>query len=274
MKEITEKDVRKLFNELKNDDIWKIITPIENVDKTVFEKYEDYKYPFKEHGLGLINGPSTYNSISNFFHQDLRLNCGSYGFEAPIEVWTKGTAKDIWKCLGPIWRGINSMKKVNIDGEEKLRGGSLVEASYMSAFRLGTYIATQFKPNVAKAIYQMTDAKKVLDTSCGWGDRLAGFYTSDAEEYIGCDPNPNTFSKYYQQIETYEKLLGNTDVKIHAGKMTENSASFIGVEGKKKVRIYRCGAEDLPWDEINNVDCAFTSPPYFSTEEYNKGGEH
>ena len=142
LKEITEKDVRKLFNELKNDDIWKIITPIENVDKTVFEKYEDYKYPFKEHGLGLINGPSTYNSISNFFHQDLRLNCGSYGFEAPIQVWTEGTAKDIWKCLGPILRGINSMKKVNIDGEEKLRGGSLVEASYMSAFRLGTYIAT------------------------------------------------------------------------------------------------------------------------------------
>ena len=172
LKEITEKDVRKLFNELKNDDIWKIITPIENVDKTVFEKYEDYKYPFKEHGLGLINGPSTYNSISNFFHQDLRLNCGSYGFEAPIQVWTEGTAKDIWKCLGPIWRGINNMKKVNIDGEEKLRGGELTNASYMSAFRLGTYIATQFKPNVAKAIYQMTDAKKVLDTSCGWSSSL------------------------------------------------------------------------------------------------------
>ena len=28
------------------------------------------------------------------------------------------------------------------------------------------------------------------------------------------------------------------------------------------------------FNEINNVDCAFTSPPYFSTEEYNKGGEH
>ena len=121
LKEITEKDVRKLFNELKNDDIWKIIKPIENVEKTIFEKYEDYKYPFKEHGLGLINGPSTYNSISNYFHQPLRLNCGSYGFEAPIKVWTEGTSKDIWKCLGPIWRGINSMKKVTIDGEEKLK---------------------------------------------------------------------------------------------------------------------------------------------------------
>jgi len=274
LKEIKEDDVRKLFNELKNDDIWSIIKPIENIDKTVFEKYEDYKYPFSEHGLGLIDAPSTYNSISNYFHQELRLNCGSYGFKAPITVWTQGTAKDIWKCLGPIWRGINNMKKVDIDGEEKLRGGSLTNASYMSAFRLGTYIATQFKPNVAKAIYHMTDAKKVLDTSCGWGDRLAGFYTSDAEEYIGCDPNPGTFQKYYHQIETYEKFLGNKNVKIFAGQSNQNTPPYITVEGKKKVTIYRCGAENLPWKEIKNIDCAFTSPPYFSTEEYNKGGEH
>ena len=43
--------------------------------------------------------------------------------------------------------------------------------------------------------------------------------------------------------------------------------------GKKTTQIYNCGAEDLPWDEISNVDCAFTSPPYFSTERYNEGGE-
>ena len=24
----------------------------------------------------------------------------------------------------------------------------------------------------------------------------------------------------------------------------------------------------MPWDEISNVDCAFTSPPYFDTEKY------
>ena len=251
LKEIKEDDVRKLFNELKNDDIWPIIKPIENIDKTVFEKYDDYKYPFSEHGLGLIDAPSTYNSISNYFHQELRLNCGSYGFKAPITVWTQGTAKDIWKCLGPIWRGINNMKKVDIDGEEKLRGGSLTNASYMSAFRLGTYIATQFKPNVAKAIYQMTDAKRVLDTSCGWGDRLAGFFASDAEEYIGCDPNPNTFKQYLKQVEVYNSFLPKP----------------------KKVTLYNCGAEDMPWDKIDNIDCAFTSPPYFSTERYNEGGE-
>ena len=37
--------------------------------------------------------------------------------------------------------------------------------------------------------------------------------------------------------------------------------------------IYNCGAEDLLWDKIDNIDCAFTSPPYFSTERYNEGGE-
>ena len=63
-------------------------------------------------------------------------------------------------------------EKVMVDGKEELRGGQLSEASYLSAFRLGTYIATQFKPNVGKTIYQLTNAKRVLDTSCGWGDRL------------------------------------------------------------------------------------------------------
>ena len=76
------------------------------------------------------------------------------------------------------------LKKVMIEGKEELIGGELSAKSYISAFRLGTYIATQFKPVVAKAIYDITNAKTVLDTSCGWGDRLAGFFASDAEEYM------------------------------------------------------------------------------------------
>ena len=41
----------------------------------------------------------------------------------------------------------------------------------------------------------------------------------------------------------------------------------------KKVTIYRSGAEDLPWDELNDFDCTFTSPPYFATERYGEGGD-
>ena len=248
LKKITLDDVRDSFHDLQKQDIG---TYCNTNDNNVMEKYSDYKYNYKDYGLGVISAPSTYNNVSNYFHQELRLNCSSYSFKAPLDVWYNGTAKDIWRCLGPIWRGINNMKTVLVEGKEELRGGQLSEASYLSAFRLGTYIATQFKPNVAKTIYQLTNAKKVLDTSCGWGDRLAGFFASDAEEYIGCDPNPNTYKQYMKQIELYNSFLTKP----------------------KKVTIYNTGAEDLPWDTIKDVDCSFTSPPYFSTEEYNKGGE-
>ena len=251
LKQISADIMRQAFKSLQKQDVWQYVKPVEQIDKNVKEKYDDYKYNFKDHGLGIIDAPSIYNDVSNYFHQHLRLNCSSFGFKAPMDVWQNGTAKDIWRCLGPIWRGINSMKPVEIEGKTELRGGSLTDKSYISAFRLGTYIATQFKPNVAKTIYQMTNAKRVLDTSCGWGDRLAGFFCSDAEEYIGCDPNPNTYKQYLKQIETYNSFLSTP----------------------KKVTIYNCGAEDLPWDKIDNIDCAFTSPPYFSTERYNEGGE-
>ena len=256
LKEITKENMRKAFANLKKFDTNTICIPNEQVEKEVFEKYDDYKYPYNEYGLGLINGASTFNDVSNYFMQDLRLECSSYGFRAPKEVWENGDAYAIWKCLGPIWRGINDVKLTKIkelDGTEteKLVGGRLDEKSYISAFRLGTYIATQFKPVVAKAIYDITNAKTVLDTSCGWGDRLAGFFASDAEEYYGCDPNPNTYQRYQEQIATYNKLL--TKPKV--------------------VKIWNCGAEDLPYDKLPQIDCAFTSPPYFSTEEYNKGGE-
>jgi len=251
LKQISADVMRQCFKSLQKQDVWEFVKPIEQLDKNVKEKYDDYKYNFKDHGLGIIDAPSIYNDVSNYFHQHLRLNCSSFGFKAPMDVWQNGTAKDIWRCLGPIWRGINSMKPVEIEGKTELRGGSLTDKSYISAFRLGTYIATQFKPNVAKTIYQMTNAKRVLDTSCGWGDRLAGFFASDATEYIGCDPNPNTYKQYLKQIETYNSFLSQP----------------------KKVTIYNCGAEDLPWDKIDNIDCAFTSPPYFSTERYNEGGE-
>ena len=237
LKKISYEDMRKNIIDLSKFDTSKICTPKEQIEKEVFEKYDDYEYNFKDYGLGIIDAPSTFNLSSNYFHQHLRLNCSSYGFKAPIDVWQNGNAKDIWRCLGPIWRGINT--------ERHLR-----EGTYMSAFRLGTYIATQFKPVVAKTIYDMTKANTVLDTSCGWGDRLAGFFASNATEYYGCDPNPNTYKQYMKQIEEYSKFFPN-----------------------KKVKIYNCGAENLPYDELPDIDCAFTSPPYFSTEEYNKGGE-
>ena len=233
LKRFTKEKVVDNFHRLKKADYVKYIM---SSNKEVIEKYDDYKYPYSKYGLGVIDAPSTFNYVSDSFMNDLRMACGSYGFKSPVQRWNDGD--NIWGAFGPIWRGVNDAKVLSRE-------------TYTMAFRLGTYIATQFKPIVAKTIYEMSDAKTVLDTSMGWGDSLTAFYASNATHYIGCDPNPNTFARYKDMIEFYDKLTG----------------------GKKTTQIYNCGAEDLPWNEIENVDCAFTSPPYFSTERYNEGGE-
>jgi len=265
--DITMEDVVKTFFSLKDAYTYQYTKPQEDIIKNVNEKHDDYKYPYKTHGLGVIDTSGTHNAVSNYYHQLLRLNCPSARGKAVANTWSEGTANDIWRCLKACWGGINNMKEVEINGVKQRMGGALTKDAYRSTFRLGSFIATQFKPLVAKTIYTMTKAEKVLDTSCGWGDRLAGFYTSNAKEYIGSDPNPFTFLKYIQQTKDYEKFLGNNNPDLH---IEEN---FFHCNGVKKVTIYRSGAENLPWQDIKNIDCSFTSPPYFSTEKYNEGGD-
>jgi hypothetical protein len=248
--------MRETFFDLQKFDTSKILTPQEQNESPVFEKYDDYKYSYDKYGLGLIEGSAQFNDASNYFHQDIRLDCGTWQLKSPRQTWEQGTPKDIWRTLGGLWRGINS-------------SADLSPNSYIEVIRLGTYIATQFKPVVAKAIYEMTEAKTVLDTSCGWGDRLCGFYTSSAKTYVGCDPNPNTFVRYKNQVIEYERILGNEKPDI----IRDSDKVFIS-HGIKNVMIFRIGAENIPYDKIPDIDCAFTSPPYFSTEKYNAGGEH
>ncbi|NDB27928.1 hypothetical protein EB151_00045 [archaeon] len=252
-KEFSYEEFVNTFRKLRKVDYSTYIQPQENMQKEVLEKYDDYKYSYAEYGLGMIDAPSTFNEASDYFQNKLRMACGSYGFRSPVDRWNEGD--NIWGVFGPIWRGVND-------------SWELTPKQYMMAFRLGTYIATQFKPIVAKCIYEMSNAKTVLDTSMGWGDRLCGFFASNATYYIGCDPNPNTFENYKLQAIEYSKLIGN-QYSIH-----EDGNMWVLDGNLKSVRMYRSGAENMPWDEIENVDCAFTSPPYFSTERYNEGGEH
>ena len=249
-REIEEKDAVDKFKKFCSDDLSKmIITDLQSRD--IIEKYNDYKYPFALNGFGMIQFGHYYNDVSNFFQQKNRLSCGSYGFPAPLEIW----------------KDQNYLQKMNYTFW-RLGNTHIGLHNWRGSFRLGAYVATQFKPHVAKAVYQMSNANVVLDTSCGWGDRLAGFYASDAKEFYGCDPNENVYEVYKQQCLWYEEQLGCVAV------LKEYENYFI-CEGKKRVQIFRMPAEDVNWkDSITGVDCVFTSPPYFSTELYNKGGEN
>jgi len=116
---------------------------------------------------------------------------------------------------------------------------------------LRKYICSQFKPNVAKIIYDMFESENILDFSMGWGDRLAGFYASEhGKHYVGLDPRKENHPIYKEQSEFYDKHLG-----------------FF--EHDRKSEFYCSPAEDFDFTQYDDYfDMVFTSPPYFSVERY------
>ena len=180
------------FFVLCTKDMDKHIIPKERT-KDVLEKFDDYRRPYKAFGLGVIDCGAEFNVVSDYFMYEERMKCGSTHSSSPMEKW-----KDE-KQLASLFKYFYRM------GNNKLQF-----EKYIGAFRFGSYLATQFKPTVAKCVYTMTQSKKVLDTSCGWGDRLTAFYaTPKTEEYVGCDPNGDVWEKYRDLCIHFEKLLSN-----------------------------------------------------------------
>ena len=216
---------------------------------TVLEKV-DYKYSYSDKPLGVIDKSHVYNSVSNYFQQINRMKCGSNLVDSPWDIWHN---KDkLTKMNWHFWR------------EGALGTSDIDDSAFRSAFRIGTYTATQFKPSVAKALYEKHKARNILDTSCGWGDRLAGFYaTYGTELYVGCDPNPEVYETYKDQCLEYENMLG-----YDAAVLQEYDDHFVCI-GSRKVIIYNLPSEDVDWKKYQNTfDFYFTSPPYFETERY------
>lgn len=208
-----------------------------------------YKHSYNKNPLGVIEKTHKFNNISDYYQQRNRLNCSSIHQDSPVEIWND--IDKLSKMNWHFWR----------DGV--LEGNDICASTFRSAFRLGAYTATQFKPNVAKFIYSYHNVQNVLDMSCGWGDRLAGFYaTSNTALYVGCDPNPDTYAQYKQQCQDYERFLG------YAATLKE-TADYFECIGSKTVKIWNKPAEDIDWTQYTDTfDIMFSSPPYFCTERY------
>lgn len=263
-REISKADVCSKFFTLKSSHYSGFI--MSNAGEVV-EKYNDYKYSYKDYEKFVISFGHSYNDISNYYQQRNRYDCGSHGFHSPNEIWY--SADLLKKMNWTFWRLDN--RGISVD---KIRG----------SFRLGAYVATQFKPQVAKTIFDLVIERcgatcgSVLDFSMGWGDRLAGFYTSSAMRYMGTDPNPNVYEVYKQQCKDYEVMLSGEEPMIITFQKEVNGHIYeafrcIGKSGKEVV-CYNAPAEDiLDVIRANKFDCIFTSPPYFATELYDEGGD-
>jgi hypothetical protein len=187
---------------------------------------EEIPTQYKERSLYVPQALRIGASVSDFFTQEERMEVGHERFRSPWSAWTSEKKSFLKFLLNPVM--------FNKDVTPK---------ALKSALAMRSYIASQFKPQSAKVIYDFFDAKNVLDFSAGWGDRLVGFHASNAESYVGIDPN----SKLHPKYEAISELC-------NTGKKTEFICS---------------PAEDADLED-RVFDFVFTSPPYFTLERYSK----
>ena len=193
------------------------------VEEKWFTRYEySDKFPLSDI---LFKSNTVGNKASDFFMQENRWKCDSINSPSPYRSWT------IEKFRLTLFNAIWSLKLEEVN-MVKLR----------NCIGLRKYIASQFRPATAMAVYDLFQAKNVLDFSSGWGDRLVGFMASQAESYVGIDPNSNLFPEYKKMIDLYN------------------------VDGKSIEMVEGC-AEDVDLQE-KTFDLIFTSPPYFTVERY------
>ena len=214
-------DAISSFNKLLN---YECRGPVEG---KIFTKFP---YRYKLNDL-YIDEAVVGNVASDYFQQQNRFECGHVHFPSPAEVWHD--KKQLHHLVGGLFT-------LNYD--------SINTSKLRSLIAMRCYIASQFRPAVAKSIYEYYNAENVLDFSSGWGDRLCGFYAAKCtKSYIGIDPNVKVYNNYYKQAELYSKLTNKKDV------------TFINKP-----------AEDVCDLPENCVDLVFTSPPYFKTEKYSE----
>lgn len=141
------------------------------------------------------------------------------------------------------WQDYTTMDTVRewgLKGMSNLWMSWIRRAVYMCA---GLPNSSFYRPHFSRQICLMTgkDQGTVFDPCMGWGGRMLGA-TSLGWNYIGCDPN----------IETYTCL--------------QKLSEFVDVEDQTK--LYNIGAESMDYSKMK-VDVVITSPPYFNLEVYN-----
>lgn len=175
----------------------------------------------------LIKASKVGNKASDYFHQKQRYCCDSINGPSPYRSWND-----------------NKLRAVLLKTLLRLDIKEINPRTLRTCIALGRNVASQFKPSAAKAIYEMFNAKKILDFSAGWGDRLCAFHScKNTKYYLGIDPNDKLIEGYLKQNEFY-----NTT---------------------KSVELINAPAEDAAIP-CNYFDMVFSSPPYYNIEKYSK----
>jgi|TARA_B100001094_G_C18172296_1_gene795831 hypothetical protein len=229
--EISKKDAHRHYLKLKGMKHTDILVDGEWFAREGTEYTYNLNFEGKQQHFRRLNAG---NNSSNYFQQKNRWSVDGSVSPGPQRTWEN--EKFMTSLMGSAYS--LKMPKINRNVLRTMIG-------------LRKYICAQFKPNVAKVLYDKLGSKNILDFSAGWGDRLAGFYASETSEYyVGIDPRKENHPIYNEQSEFYD---------------THRSM----FEPKKKVEFICSPAEEVDFTKYKDTfDTVFTSPPYFNVERY------
>lgn len=216
--QISLTDAKNDFHRLKE------VTPDETIAKTKW--FSKFDYSAKKLDLCLLKN-NTGKQSSNKFTQRERYKVDHRAIKSSVYAWNDPISHH--SMLDPLWT-IGKVKEINPDILRR-------------TITMRKYLASQFRPTAAKALYETLGGGRVLDFSSGWGDRLVGALSaSNVVSYTGVDPNPELHKSYKKIVELY-----SSSVKVETIKDCAETVNY----GKKM------------------FDIVFTSPPYFNVEKYN-----
>jgi len=211
----------------------------ENLKKQYYEKppFEEVKRQM----IGIANGQTTCNKITNYYVKDLMAKVKIY--------YSKWSIEELLNCkelvevfVGKIYNNDNVFPKnepLIKNFETILRIGSKGYATKPANFPIETVQDILNRYNINNNWY---------DYSCGWGDRLLGALYKNCN-YYGTDPNYMLVDRLKQMAKDYQQIMYLHNV----------------------VDIRPIGSEEFVEEWVGKMGLAFSSPPYFALEDYKIG---
>lgn len=208
--------------------------------KTQYYEKPDFELVKKQFET-IQKGGTKNDKITAYYFKDLM---------AKVKLWhSKWSIEELWECK----ELVELFKAKTLDNKKLFPDTMPLISKMKKAIELGGKAYASKPTNFPlKTVDYVLENYNVngnwYDFSCGWGARLTGALKHNVN-YFGTDPNfmlvdrLNEFAKDYRSV----------------------------IEGNSTVDIRTTGSEVYNEDWKNKIGLAFSSPPYFSLEDYKIG---
>lgn len=183
------------------------------------------------------------NHITDYFNEDLRNDTQNINGKSLNSLWNNlESRKKLYEDAYMLKRQMLYLRgDYNHKNADKTAFSKLTDQDLKGTLQNSVFSNNQFKPFIAKLIYNYFDKKQggikqILDFSAGWGGRMVGAMSLN-KNYIGIDPN-TALKKSYEGILDTLKDYYDSNVEM----------------------IFAYG-EDVDYSKLS-YDFVLTSPPY------------